>query len=245
MPRFSQTPAARLPVVVDGETYFKTDWMDGRGGAGPAGLAPSVYLVEQLPGVALRTHFHRNNQFQLFVRGSGMIGPHALSALTVHYAGAYSGYGPLVAGPGGLAYFTLRAVYETGSLTMKEHSSEMRRGPKRQMTSQPVVVADDAQLSCVKAAQSNELIAPQSDGIAARMWTLPAGTALVSGLDPSGAVGRFALVLAGKLLAADRTLHVWDQVFVAAGEPEPRLVAGDGGAQLVCLQLPHIDPAYL
>ena len=85
----------------------------------------------------------------------------------------------------------------------------------------------------------------REDGIAARMWTLPAGTALVSGLDPSGAVGWFVLVLAGKLLVADRTLHVWDQVFVAAGEQEPRLVAGDGGAQLVCLQLPHIDPAYL
>ena len=28
--RFSDTPSARVSVVVDGDTYYKTDWMDGR-----------------------------------------------------------------------------------------------------------------------------------------------------------------------------------------------------------------------
>ena len=37
-------------------------------------LSPTVYLVEQGPNISLRTHFHRNNQFQLFVRGEGSIG---------------------------------------------------------------------------------------------------------------------------------------------------------------------------
>jgi hypothetical protein len=182
--RFSDTPSARVPVVVDGDTYYKTDWMDGRVGLSVSGsnqaaqkgqervaLAPSVYLVEQSPGVSLRTHFHRNNQFQLIVQGNGWIGSHPVSSVTVHYAGAYSGYGPLLAGPQGLAYFTLRTVYETGSLTMKDHASAMRRGPKRQLTSQAVPVLEPAALQALEMSRSEDLIAPQADGISAQLLT--------------------------------------------------------------------------
>ena len=118
MPIFSHSPSAPKAVVVEGDTYLKSDWMDS--GDAPE-LSPTVFLVEQGANVSLRTHFHRNNQFQLFVRGGGAIGPHKLGALTVHYAGAYTGYGPLVADVRGLAYFTLRSVFETGSLTVAQH----------------------------------------------------------------------------------------------------------------------------
>lgn len=93
MPIFSRDASAledRKPVVVEGDTYYKSDWMDS--GRDPEN-SPTVFLVEQAPHVSLRTHFHRQNQFQLFVRGGGRLGPHDVSALTVHYAGAYTGYG--------------------------------------------------------------------------------------------------------------------------------------------------------
>src|SRR5678816_3651970 len=113
MPIFSRTAGIAETVVVDGDTYIKSEWMANvTGGSGDAELSPTVFLVEQAPNVSLRTHFHRQNQFQIFVRGSGTIGRHPLGPLMVHYAGAYSGYGPLVAGPEGLAYFTLRTVFE-------------------------------------------------------------------------------------------------------------------------------------
>lgn len=65
--RSARSASARA-VVVDGDTYYKTDWLTS---GGDRELSPTVFLVEQAPNVSLRTHFHRNNQFQLFVRGSG------------------------------------------------------------------------------------------------------------------------------------------------------------------------------
>jgi hypothetical protein len=255
--RFSDAPSARVPVVVDGDTYYKSDWMDGRVGLSDSGstpaaqqgqervaLAPSVYLVEQSPGVSLRTHFHRNNQFQLIVQGNGWIGPHPVSAVTVHYAGAYSGYGPLLAGPQSLAYFTLRTVYETGSLTMKDHASAMRRGPKRQLTSQAVPVLEPAALQGLERSRSEDLIAPQADGIAARLMTRMAGEAIMPDPAMSGSVGQFLVVLAGTVVLPDRTLGIWDSAFIGSHERTPSFAAGHGGAQVVCLHMPPRDPAY-
>ena len=85
-----------------------------QGGRGP-GLSPTVFLVEQPPNSVLAPHFHAQNQFQVVKDGSGTLGPHAVGPGSVHYAGAFTGYGPLVAGPAGLSYFTIRAVYETGA----------------------------------------------------------------------------------------------------------------------------------
>ena len=108
------------------------------------------------------------------MRGSGSLGPHPLAALTVHYAGAYSGYGPLVSGSDGLAYFTLRSVFETGSLTLAKHADQMKRGPKRQLHSQPVPIATAASLAGQMSVTVNDLIPLQVDAIAARLYTLPA-----------------------------------------------------------------------
>ena len=71
-------------------------------------LSPTVALIEQPAGFEFMPHFHRQNQFQVFVGGSGSLGRHALAPVVVHYAGAYTGYGPLLAGPEGIQYFTLR-----------------------------------------------------------------------------------------------------------------------------------------
>lgn len=234
MPVFSHPPSAPHPVVVEGNTYFKSDWMDT--GNDPA-LSPTVYLVEQGPHISLRTHFHRNNQFQLFVRGDGVIGKHALSALTVHYAGAYSGYGPLVAGPGGLAYFTLRSVFETGSLTMVQHADQMKRGPKRQLHSEPVPVAGEPELAARTEAVVQDLMPFESDGLGARLYTLPPG-AIQTGVDPAGSGGQFYVVLAGSLQVQERAIEDWGSVFVQATEKPLLFTAGDRGVQVVCLQLP-------
>lgn len=241
MPVFSHAPTTPQPVVVEGVTFLKSDWMDS--GSDPA-LSPTIFLVEQPPNSSLRTHFHQENQFQLFVRGAGSIGPHRLDALTVHYAGAYSGYGPLLSGPQGLAYFTLRSVYENGSMTMAQHADKMRRGPKRQLHSQPVPMASAADLSCCSAPAVTELITLQDDRIAARLHTLPAGSRQ-AGLDPAGSAGQFYMVLAGMLQIGSRELRTWDSIFVSADELPLELEAGAEGLQAVCLQLPHKAAVYL
>ena len=69
----------------------KAEWMVSD--ADPL-LSPTVFLVEQPAGMVLPAHFHRNNQFQLVVAGSGKIGPTRLEPVTIHYAGACTAYGP-------------------------------------------------------------------------------------------------------------------------------------------------------
>lgn len=238
---FSTATADRHPVVVDDVTYFKSAWM--KAGDDPA-FSPTVFLVEQPPDVSLRTHFHRNNQFQLFVRGSGSLGPHPLAALTVHYAGAYSGYGPLVSGSDGLAYFTLRSVFETGSLTVAQHADQMKRGPKRQLHSQPVPIATAASLAGQMSVTVNDLIPLQVDAIAARLHTLPA-YASHGGLDPAGSAGQFYVVLAGALIVGKHKLQAWQSLFVSANEGPLQLVASSQGVQVVCVQMPTKASEYV
>lgn len=240
---FSRTAAVlqeRKPVVVEGDTYFKSDWMDI--GRDPV-FSPTVFLVEQAPNVSLRTHFHRQNQFQVFVRGAGRLGPHDVSALTVHYAGVYTGYGPLVAGEQGLAYFTLRPVWETGSFTMKDHPQEMKRGPKRALHSTPVKPAEAAQLAALSEVKVMDLIPPQPDGVAASLFSLPPGRVLALPAS-SGHAGQFYLVVTGSARAGEWRLGPWETVFIACGETPPALAAGAEGAQLACLQFPPKAKEY-
>src|SRR6185369_6237393 len=84
----------------DVETYMGTNegLLGDSSDAQPAAseenaLAPNAYLVCQQPGAALHPHFHQADQFQVFVAGSGRIGKHPVSAVTVHFAAAHSPYG--------------------------------------------------------------------------------------------------------------------------------------------------------
>lgn len=240
MPLFSHVPSERQAVVVDGVTFYKTDWMNN--GKDPD-FSPTVFLVEQPPESSLRTHFHQENQFQLFVRGSGVIGPHQLQALTVHYAGAYSGYGPLLAGEEGIAYFTLRTVFETGSMTMAQHGDRMKRGPKRQLHSQPVPIVTAGQLATLVTPATLALIPLQPDHAAAHMYSLPAGRTY-TGLDPAGSAGQFYVVLAGCLLIGACSLQNGASVFISPDEAPLAIVAGSEGLQLVCVQFPHKAAEY-
>jgi hypothetical protein len=72
--------------------------------------SPLAFMVAQRANWVLRTHFHDQHQFQMVARGSGTLGKHALAPFADHYTSPESAYGPIIAGPEGLAYFTLRAV---------------------------------------------------------------------------------------------------------------------------------------
>jgi len=245
MPLIGYTPdaarATRRAVVVDGDTYWRSEWLDG--GRDPL-HSPTVFLVEQSPGVSLRTHFHRNNQFQVVVRGDGRIGPHPLRAGAIHYAGAYSGYGPIVAGADGIAYFTIRAVHETGSLTMTEHRDAMRHGPKRQLYGQPVTPLADETLALLADSACDTAIAAQPDGVAARVHRLRPQDRLDGLIAPSGSAGLFGLVLAGAVSVDGGGLTRWQSLYLAPGEPAPAVTAGPAGAQLACLTIAPLAPDY-
>ena len=76
---------------------------------------PLAFIVRTPPGGYLEAHFHACDQFQVIVEGSGTIGRHKVRAGFVHYADAFTPYGPLLAAQDeGFAYETLRADWCKG-----------------------------------------------------------------------------------------------------------------------------------
>lgn len=223
---------------INGRDFHKSEWMES--GEDPV-LSPTVFLVEQPPNATLNTHFHGENQFQVVVQGSGTIGPHPLQTVTVHYAGAYTGYGPIVAGDQGLAYLTLRPVFEAGS---KKTVEEMVRGPKRHMTSARHDELDPAALKELTAVESRELIPLQGDGIAASVLRMPPGAG-ARGLDPATGGGQFFVVFGGSLEYQGQRLTRWESLFLSADERPLEIHAGADGLELLCLQVAPKDPVYV
>lgn len=234
--RAADTAGRRIGVPIENGARIagKTDWLvHGQ----DADLSPNVFLAELPPGSVLGTHFHRENQFQLFVRGEGSLGRHPVAPVTVHYAGAYTGYGPLAAGPAGLDYFTIRPVYDTGAHYLPDARDAMVQGPRRNLHSKPSAALEPARLRSLTAVEVHDLIAMQADRIAARLVRLPPHAVHVD-LDPHGSGGQFIAVLGGSLAYRDGALGRLDFVFVSADEPAFPMRAQDAGAEVVLMQLP-------
>lgn len=227
-----------IPVLDD--SYFKAEWMES--GADSA-LSPTVALIEQPPNSVLVPHFHRQNQFQLFVEGSGSIGTSPLSPLSIHYAGAYTGYGPLVAGPEGIKYFTMRSVCETGLVPISEAREKMLRGPKRHAQCGPVDISSAADLQVLTGLQTEAVIPLTDDGLGAEVIHVPGGDTLLP-QRLSASAGFFLVVLAGTLTSVDVQLSSLESLFVSADEVLPAFAAGEAGLQVLVLHLPRKESVY-
>ena len=223
----------------EGFTFFRSEWMEG--GKDPL-LSPTVFLVEQPPGSVLAPHFHTQNQFQVVMAGSGRLGSHEVATGSVHYAGAFTGYGPVVAGPEGLHYFTIRPVFETGANFVAVARDRMVRGPKRSMQGAPVPQASTAELGALCGPAWMYAIAPQADGLAATVCSLPPGGRAEA--PTPAASGQFQLVMAGAMQHDAGQLGVWESRYLAAGEPGGMLLAGPEGLQALVLQVPAKADEY-
>jgi hypothetical protein len=78
--------------------------------------APTAFLAQYDPGEKSCTHFHQVDQFQVLVRGKGTLGRHEVAPYYVHFARAYTPYGPLHADEqSGWTFMTLRTRYDPGA----------------------------------------------------------------------------------------------------------------------------------
>lgn len=231
----------RRPLrLANGTDYFKGEYLQAP--LDPQ-LSPQAFLVEQSANSTILSHFHKQNQFQVIVGGSGTIGRHELQPVTVHYAGAYTGYGPLIAGPEGLTYFTLRAVSESGANFMPEARPDMLRGPKRHYTSAPLDSLTPEELQRLTATRVIEVQPREDDALAVIQYDLPPG-GTAAGIAPQGSAGQFLLVLGGELMHQGTTLRRMENLFVSADEPAYTMHAGPQGAEVLLLQYPPRSPIY-
>jgi hypothetical protein len=234
----AQGQARRRAIETAGAVWHKGEWMEA---PQEPHTRPASFLLEQPAHATLEAHFHRSNQFQVFVEGSGSIGRHSIDAVTVHYAGAYTAYGPLIAGAQGLKYFTFRNAKEEGFIPVARREA-MRAGPKRHAQS---VAWDSTKAGAVHVLERHDLIAHGDDGLAAYVLRLPPDA--TSAIAPGGQahLGQFYMVLAGELHSAGVTLNRWEHVYADQGEDAPKLQAGSAGAEVLCLQLPRLESVYV
>lgn len=228
-------------AIFTGDLFAKTTIVEGDNSLP---VSPNAFLVEQRANVVLPPHFHRNNQFQLVVRGSGRLGrSHRLEPVTLHYAHGNTGYGPITAGPQGLQYLTLRRVVETGAYYLPQSRAELDMGrPKFQTSSDCHGLAAPADLAAIREPAILELLPPAVSGLGGWLLTIPAGTALRAPDLPHGS-GRFHVVCGGSIAFAGESLPERACVWTSADEPGFTLQAEAAGAQVVVVQFPEEERA--
>ena len=200
--------------------------------------APSAYLVEHAPGRLSPAHYHAHDQFQILVKGKGKIGRHDLAPYTVHFARAYTPYGPLLADHAtGWAFMTLRTRYDPGAQHLPAAADTLKQIPDRRpwKISQAVVfpeAGNGVSLQQVPAIKDEQglcvctlAMAPDSETIAP---------------DPSGGDGQFILVVKGSLLHDTRERPAMAVMFVRHDEKALAIRAGSQGLEALILNFPRV-----
>lgn len=196
---------------------------------------PQAILVEQSANWTLPTHFHLQHQFQIFVAGGGTIGKHPIDALSVHYATPHTGYGPLISGDQGIAYFTLRARSDIGAWYLPESRPHLKiQLPKQQ--AHGASVTPTVVLSTLTVASEEVVITPQAGGLAAWLMRVPPQQTVTPPVHAQGG-GRFYVVTQGAMRLGGETLPLLSTVFVTADDGIA-IVASDAGLDVLVLQFP-------
>ena len=236
---FEAVQTSRQAVtILTGDVYGRTNIIAGVGIAD----GPHAYLIDQPPEVLLPPHFHTNDQFQVVVAGSGMLGcSHKLEPITVHFARGKTAYGPIESGPKGLSYLTLLQHLERGAHYLSNPNTTVDRAAfKFQITSDPVTPSGADVLAAATSTSQELLIAPDANGLAVCLSRLPPSAPFEPPL-PDYLAGRFYVVVGGSVVMCSEALPLWSCIWASADEPPVLLAAGPGGAELLTLQFPCYD----
>ncbi|MCX4745041.1 hypothetical protein OG455_05795 [Kitasatospora sp. NBC_01287] len=227
-PQFvSPGQAVSRRVVFEGRISRIVDYF---GGAAPVGGGPQAYLVEQHDYV-LRPHFHPVDQFQVLLGATGsLFGRRPIGALEVHYADAFTVYGPLAGGSPPLRYFTLRAEPTLTTSFMPESRALLPPHAGRSL---------HAGIDLARTDDGEALLADDRDGL--RVGRRSAGPGAELSVPAAGPGGQFLYVAAGAVsVAGVEGDHGPESIgWQAPGDGPAILTAGAEGAELLVLRYPE------
>ena len=201
----------------------------------PAGTRePQAFLIEYGPGFVLPTHYHDVDEYQVVVGGGGTLGRHALAACTVHHARAWTPYGPIVAGPQGLSFLTLRAQRDSaGPRKLPQALAALQDVPARRPWQASEAVTLPPPGDAVQATPLQGIA--QAGGPAADLIVLPAGaTHEVATGSTDG--GLYVALLRGSLRLGAGPCRAPAIAFVPDEAGPVRLAGGSDGAAVLVLR---------
>jgi hypothetical protein len=202
--------------------------------------APSCKLVEQDPQSTVHPHFHHVPQFQVIVKGNGSLGKTDVRPLVVHYAAAYTPYGPIVTRDG-LDYFVARDGVDKGAGWMPQERATLPAVPRRHRVADWVPQVSPAQLAAGTDLSDVSLIPLEDDGLATWLFRL-APEQRWAGPDPKDGGGQFHLIATGGVTYLGREYYRLTCLYAAPHEAPLELVAGAKGAEILTMQFPrHAD----
>ncbi|MEK9752118.1 MAG: hypothetical protein VW338_02750 [Rhodospirillaceae bacterium] len=242
--------AAEIDVL--GQTYRLTGfvgaapvrgiYVDGNEANDTGG--PQGFRVEQPAGAVTEPHFHETNQFQVFVGGAGWFGKHELKPLTVQYANGHSPYGPVVAGPEGLDYFTLRARWDPGAKYMPRSRDRLIKGNQRQRLVTGIWTETAEELKRRFGVDFELFLDAEGDGLAGFIGRFgPGGAAVVPCVPKSG--GQYWVVVGGSMVLDGKVYPRLSCLFASADQPLTSVAADADGLELLVLQFPEKNLAGL
>jgi len=232
---------------IPGGAYRQTNMIDSA-----IKNTPLVFKVQYEPNRISSPHYHAEDQFQVVVAGKGTLGRHAVRPYSIHFARAFTPYGPLIAdtAPGGLTFLTLRVRPTKGAFRLPESIPKLKEMPDRhpwQSTYVEDACSSDARQAASEERLSIERIEAFDDGrgLAVHSMTVPPNAAAFAP-DPSGGEGQYIVVVEGSLLDHGHEKKAITVVSVAATNGPWRIQAGAQGLKAFVLDFPLLaDKAAL
>ncbi len=220
--------------LFNGHTYARTNYL---GNDTSHRDTPQALLVEQSPNSIIPPHFHGIDQYQVVVKGGGTLGKHRVAPVCVHYANAYSGYGPLNAEDEGIFYFTLRAQSEPGAFFFPEGRKFQKPNRRRNIAVEVDVLPDDTELAELETIEQEVVLPAEDEGLAA--WNLRMGPDMTfTGPDPATGGGQYYVVMNGTLVHDGADYEKWSCIFVEPPEAGLEFQSGPRGLEVLILQYP-------
>lgn len=206
---------------------------------------PQALMVDMEPAEVVRPHFHGTAQFQLFPAGSGTIGRknEPIQSLMVQFKDRHTAYGPLVAGPNGLTFISLRVFTGVSAPVYLDDPNfrEKLKPSKRRNWLSPRLELSTVSILLHRAAPVWEPLwdpATIDDEMNAQLLRLGAGQS-VAGPDPARAAGYYVFVVNGSLAHGGQDLGVWSMAVVEPTEESFVITAGAKGLEALVLEFPR------
>lgn len=201
--------------------------------------APEAFIIDGDPGRGLRTHFHDVDQFQIITNGDGTLGRHGLVELGVHFARAYTPYGPIMSGRQGLGYLTLRARRDPLIAQYVPECNEKLKSIPGRAPWQKTVVPQIPELAPGQLVAANSVPGlDDGQGMAVHAMRLAPG-ASAQAPDPAASGGQFVVAMKGGIVDAGVVKPAITVVHVAADEPAFTVQAGPEGAAVLVFCFPR------